>query len=126
MPDMFELLVFRESSRTELATVTRLSESAPLRCCGVVAEIVQPHRAVPHRAHHTFAPRRVGRTNARRETVFRVIAETDGLGFGCESLHGQDRSEGLLTDDPHRSVTPIEDCRQVETAFGKRRVGRPR
>src|ERR1700712_3408014 len=84
VPDMFELLVFRKSRRSELATVTRLPESAPLRCRGVVAEVVQPHRAVPQSTHHTFAPRRIGRTNARRETVFRIVPEADGLGLGGE------------------------------------------
>src|ERR1700733_10203952 len=106
---MFELLVFREPRWSELATVTRLPESAPLRCRGVVAEVVQPHRAVPQCAHHTFAPRRVGRTNARRETVLRVVAKADGLGLLREALDREDGSEGFLSDDPHRPVTPVED-----------------
>src|SRR4051794_1012855 len=109
VPDVFELLVLRKPRGTELATVTRPSESAPLRCRGVVAEVVQPHRAVPQSAHHTFASRRVGRANARRETVFRVIPETDGLVLLGESLHREDRSEGFLPDDPHRAVAPVED-----------------
>src|SRR5690349_15208982 len=72
VPDVFDFLVFREPCRAELAAVTGLSESAPLRRRGVVAEIVEPHRAVPKCPHHTLAPRRIGRAHARRETVFGV------------------------------------------------------
>src|ERR1700694_884000 len=126
VPDMFDFLVFRESGGAELATVTRLPESAPLRRRGVVAEVVQPHRAVPQRAHHTFAPRRVGRTNARRETIFGVIAKSDRLGLFGEPLHRQNRPEGFLPDDPHRPVAPVEDGRQIEAALLQCRIAGPR
>src|SRR5690349_15727975 len=81
VPDVFDLLIFREPGRAEFTTVAGLSESAPLRRRGVVAEIVEPHRAVPKCSHHTLAPRLIGRSHARRETVFGVVAEFDRLGF---------------------------------------------
>src|SRR5690242_18704874 len=77
VPDVLDLLIFREPGGTELATVARLAEAAPLRRGGVVAEIVEPDRSVPQCTYDAFATCRIGCPNSRGETVFRVVAEGD-------------------------------------------------
>src|SRR5215217_4309148 len=122
VPNVFDFLVFGEPRRAQLAAVTRLSESAPLRRRGVVAEIVEPHRAVPKCPHHTLAPGLIRRSHARRETVLGVVAEFYRLRLAREPFHRENRSERLLPHDSHRPVTLVEDRRQVEVAVRQRRV----
>ena len=52
------------------------------------------------------------------EPVGGVVAECERLLLGVESLDGENRSEGLVADDRHRSVAVVEDGGGEEVAAG--------
>src|SRR5256885_13914329 len=94
LPDVFDLAVFVQPGRPELAPDAGLLEATPLRLRDVGVVVVDPDRPVAQPLRDPLGPAGVLRPDGSGEAVHGVVGDAHGVVLAGERLDREHRPEG--------------------------------